>query len=83
MPSGDFPPWFLSTWPATTFVQQGWECPKCGHVYSPSMVMCSYCPQQATVTTSTGTACTCGTTAVCPLHNATPSRITCESGPGG
>lgn len=22
---------------------KGWECPKCGHVYSPSTVMCFYC----------------------------------------
>lgn len=22
---------------------KGWECPKCGHVYSPSTVMCLYC----------------------------------------
>jgi hypothetical protein len=27
------------------FVPQGWECPKCGRVYSPSMVMCSFCGQ--------------------------------------
>lgn len=31
---------------------QGWECPKCGRVYSPVMVMCSYCvpPKVTTVT---------------------------------
>lgn len=23
---------------------QGWECPKCGHVYSPSTPMCFTCP---------------------------------------
>lgn len=25
------------------FYQQGWECPKCGRVYSPTTVMCFYC----------------------------------------
>lgn len=27
---------------------QGWECPKCGRVYSPYTSMCSYCPAQLT-----------------------------------
>lgn len=22
---------------------KGWECPKCGRVYSPSTIMCLYC----------------------------------------
>ena len=43
-----------ATWPLP-MVQQGWECPKCGRVYSPSMVMCTYCPQQPVTTTGTGT----------------------------
>lgn len=25
------------------FYQQGWVCPKCGRVYSPTTVMCMYC----------------------------------------
>lgn len=25
------------------FAQQGWECPKCGRVYSPTTSMCMYC----------------------------------------
>lgn len=25
------------------FIQKGWECPKCGRVYSPSTPMCLYC----------------------------------------
>jgi hypothetical protein len=29
-------------WPVTA--PQGWECPKCGRVYSPSFPMCTYCP---------------------------------------
>lgn len=31
-------------WPPTTFVAQGWECPKCHRVFSPSSVMCFFCP---------------------------------------
>ena len=33
----------------------GWICPKCGRVYSPLMVMCSYCGPQE-VRSSSGTA---------------------------
>jgi hypothetical protein len=69
----------LASWPVTTVAAQGWECPKCGRVYSPAMVMCSYCPQQ--VVTTTGT-CTCGTTAVCPVHQASRTEIICNA-PGG
>jgi uncharacterized OB-fold protein len=29
----------------TKFIPQGWECPKCNRVYSPTTIMCSYCPQ--------------------------------------
>lgn len=25
------------------FIQKGWECPKCGRVYSPITPMCLYC----------------------------------------
>jgi hypothetical protein len=57
----------LAWWPVTQVAQQGWECPKCGRVYSPAMVMCSYCPEQAVISSGTAT-CTCGTTAVCPVH---------------
>jgi RNA polymerase subunit RPABC4/transcription elongation factor Spt4 len=31
--------------------QQGWECPKCNRVYSPTTMMCVACPVQ-TVTTA-------------------------------
>lgn len=39
---------------------QGWECPKCGRVYSPSTPMCMYCPgflaqRQDTTTTTDNT----------------------------
>jgi len=28
------------------FVQQGWQCPVCKSVYSPTMVQCLKCPTQ-------------------------------------
>lgn len=34
-----------SQWAPT--VPQGWECPKCHRVYSPSTVMCLHCPVTA------------------------------------
>lgn len=34
---------------------QGWECPKCGRVYSPSTCMCFYCGPNATPATTTFT----------------------------
>lgn len=33
--------------------QQGWECPKCQRVYSPSTIMCISCPQQTVTTAGT------------------------------
>jgi uncharacterized OB-fold protein len=27
-------------------IQQGWECPKCGRIYSPTTPMCLHCPQE-------------------------------------
>lgn len=36
-----------------TFAPQGWICPRCGTVWSPSMVMCTCKPMTATTTTST------------------------------
>ena len=32
---------------------KGWECPKCGRVYSPTTSMCQYCGRQS-VTVSNG-----------------------------
>ena len=32
-------------------INQGWECPKCGSVYSPLTSKCSICPQ-GTITSS-------------------------------
>lgn len=28
----------------TPLVQQGWQCPSCKRVYSPSTALCFYCP---------------------------------------
>lgn len=42
------------------FTPQGWECPKCKRVYSPTTIMCVACPSMTgstsnSTTTSTGT----------------------------
>jgi hypothetical protein len=37
------------------FTQQGWECPKCGKVYSPTTIMCLTCPQKVETKTTTDT----------------------------
>jgi len=59
------------------FVSQGWECPKCKRVYSPTTMMCMYCiPKTSIATPSTpigtpigtpimGSGSTSGTTHVC------------------
>jgi len=52
----------------TTFISQGWECPKCKRVYSPTTHMCSHCPQNNQGYTSTGTSLTVGTS-VTYAHN--------------
>lgn len=39
--------------PTQQFTQQGWECPKCKKIYSPSTPMCFTCPQQSVVSTAT------------------------------
>ncbi len=51
----------------------GWECPKCGRVYAPFMDHCPPCskPEGITASTVPNYACTCGSTARCPLHAAT------------
>ena len=33
-------------------ISQGWECPKCKRVYSPTTNMCQFCPTQTTTSTS-------------------------------
>lgn len=34
-------------------INQGWECPKCGRVYSPTTPMCFYCVPVKGMTIST------------------------------
>ena len=38
------------------FAPQGWQCPICGRVYSPSTPMCYYCSRKTEITTTTSTA---------------------------
>jgi hypothetical protein len=41
-------------------IQQGWECPKCGGIYSPLTSKCNVCPKHLTFgTTSTSTTFLC------------------------
>jgi methionyl-tRNA synthetase len=49
-------------------IQQGWECPKCKRVYSPTTPMCMYCPQSIASGTSTDTHTSYGTY-TSMLHN--------------
>jgi hypothetical protein len=61
-------------------IQQGWQCPVCGQVYSPSVAACWTDHRKMTVTTTqtgSGAVCTCKllpgghlekTTAICPVH---------------
>jgi len=49
----------------TTFIPQGWECPKCKRVYSPTTNMCSHCPEHTQGVASTGTL----TTSTAHFHN--------------
>ena len=37
------------------FVQQGWQCPICKRIYSPTTTMCYYCNQDTITTSSTDT----------------------------
>jgi uncharacterized OB-fold protein len=43
-------------------IQQGWECPKCGSVYSPITSKCVVCPQVVNITSGTSSS---GTTFIC------------------
>ncbi len=54
---------------------QGWECPKCGRVYS----RCTVCPVGTLTMSTTTLTCTCFTTARCPLHG-TERRTTWGDG---
>ena len=33
----------MSEWHSVDFAQQGWQCPICKRVYSPTTQMCYYC----------------------------------------
>lgn len=50
---------------------EGWICPRCQTVHAPHIPQCDCLPPSITSTTPvirlTGV-CTCGTTAICPLH---------------
>lgn len=36
-------------------ISYGWVCCKCGRVYSPTQMMCLYCPAKEVLTNSTST----------------------------
>lgn len=36
-------------------INRGWECPKCGRVYAPAMLYCTYCSREPTLPPHTGT----------------------------
>ena len=38
------------------FAPQGWQCPICGRVYSPTTPMCYYCSRKTEIMTTTSTA---------------------------
>jgi hypothetical protein len=58
----------------TSFVPQGWECPKCKRVYSPTTSMCSHCPEHSQGYTSTGTTFSVGTSTTFIGHNFEPDK---------
>lgn len=56
----------------------GWECPRCGRVYSPFTAACAICPVPSylgngtyAIPMSPTYGCTCGTSVRCPLHAST------------
>lgn len=44
----------MSEWNSVDFAPQGWQCPICKRVYSPTTPMCYYCGN-GVVTTKTST----------------------------
>ena len=62
------------------FPQQGWECPKCGGVYSPTTPQCFRCPEQ-TVTTgdAAGSAKLLGVCPSCGKENGTSWHYLCNA----
>jgi hypothetical protein len=56
------------------FTPQGWECPKCKRVYSPTTIMCIACPSLTGSTSNSTTGAPIGvdlfgTTSTAMLHN--------------
>lgn len=49
--------YYIGDYPSNNFnaPQQGWICPKCGRVYSPSTSMCWYCGGNTTTVINTTT----------------------------
>ena len=45
----------MSNWDRTGFAQQGWQCPICKKVYSPTTPMCYYCGNGIPYTVSSTT----------------------------
>jgi len=54
------------------FIAQGWECPKCKRIYSPTTTMCIACPSL------TGFA-TFGTSSTSSMHNFQQTKGTSSS----
>ena len=45
----------MSEWRSVDFAQQGWQCPICKRVYSPTTPMCYYCGNGVPYTVSSTT----------------------------
>ena len=43
----------MSNWNEIGFAPQGWQCPVCKRVYSPTTPMCYYCGNNVVTTTTT------------------------------
>ena len=63
---------------STNFISQGWECPKCKRVYSPTTSMCAHCPQKLVTTTSTGFGTTSTNTALLHLFEREENSDKCK-----
>lgn len=51
----------MGLFPDKMFAPQGWICPKCGRVYSPTTPMCFYCGDETSTTQYTTTSVTIST----------------------
>ena len=50
--AGDIKP-IIGDYPVSGFYQQGWVCPKCGAVLSPSTIFCPFCTHGSNKSTAT------------------------------